>query len=33
MGGYGHSRAGGLLFGGVTRSLLKACLFTLLIAR
>jgi nucleotide-binding universal stress UspA family protein len=33
MGGYGHSRAGELLFGGVTRTLLKGCALPLLIAR
>lgn len=33
MGGYGHNRAGELLFGGVTRSLLKACPLPLLITR
>lgn len=33
IGGYGHSRAGELLFGGVTRSLLKACPLPLLISR
>jgi nucleotide-binding universal stress UspA family protein len=32
-GGYGHSRAGELLFGGVTRSLLRGCALPLLIAR
>ena len=32
MGGYGHSRAGEFLFGGVTRSLLKDCPIALLIA-
>jgi len=33
MGGYGHSRAGEFLFGGVTRALLKDCPIALLIAR
>jgi nucleotide-binding universal stress UspA family protein len=33
MGGYGHSRAGELLFGGVTRTLLRECPLPLLIAR
>jgi nucleotide-binding universal stress UspA family protein len=33
MGGYGHSRAGELLFGGVTRSLLKGCALPLFISR
>ena len=32
MGSYGHNRAGEFLFGGVTRSLLKACPLPLLIA-
>lgn len=32
MGGYGHSRAGELLFGGVTRELLRDCSLTLVIA-
>jgi nucleotide-binding universal stress UspA family protein len=32
MGAYGHSRAGGFLFGGVTRSLLKKCPFCLIMA-
>ena len=32
MGGYGHSRAGEFLFGGVTRSLLKDCPVSLIIA-
>lgn len=32
MGGYGHSRAGELLFGGVTRALLGACPITLILA-
>jgi nucleotide-binding universal stress UspA family protein len=32
MGGYGHSRAGEFLFGGVTRSLLKDSPIALLIA-
>jgi nucleotide-binding universal stress UspA family protein len=32
MGGYGHNRAGEFLFGGVTRSLLKACPVALVIA-
>lgn len=32
MGGYGHSRAGEFLFGGVTRSLLKECPVPLLVA-
>ena len=32
MGGYGHNRAGELLFGGVTRSLLKACPVALVLA-
>lgn len=32
MGGYGHRRAGQFLFGGVTRSLLKACPVSLLMA-
>lgn len=32
MGGYGHSRAGEFLFGGVTRALLKDCPIALLIA-
>lgn len=32
-GGYGHSRAGELLFGGVTRSLLRECALPLLISR
>lgn len=31
MGGYGHSRAGELLFGGVTRALLRACPFALVL--
>ena len=33
MGGYGHSRAREFLFGGVTRSLLKACPIPLIMAR
>lgn len=33
MGAFGHSRAGEFLFGGVTRSLLKACEVPLLMAR
>lgn len=33
MGGYSHSRAGELLFGGVTRSLLKQCPVSLFVAR
>jgi nucleotide-binding universal stress UspA family protein len=33
MGGYSHSRAGELLFGGVTRSLLKECPVSLFVAR
>jgi nucleotide-binding universal stress UspA family protein len=33
MGGYGHSRAGELLFGGVTRTLLRECPLPLLITR
>lgn len=33
MGGYGHSRAGELLFGGVTRTMLTECPLPLLIAR
>lgn len=33
MGGYGHSRVGEFLFGGVTRSLLKDCPVPLVIAR
>ena len=32
MGGYGHSRAGEFLFGGVTRALLKDCPIALLMA-
>lgn len=32
MGGYGHSRAGEFLFGGVTRTLLKACPLALVLA-
>jgi nucleotide-binding universal stress UspA family protein len=32
MGGYGHSRAGEFLFGGVTRALLKECPVALLMA-
>jgi nucleotide-binding universal stress UspA family protein len=32
IGGYGHSRAGEFLFGGVTRSLLKTCPLPLLVA-
>jgi nucleotide-binding universal stress UspA family protein len=32
MGGYGHSRAGEFLFGGVTRELLRASATPLLIA-
>jgi nucleotide-binding universal stress UspA family protein len=32
MGGYGHNRAGEFLFGGVTRSLLKACPVALVLA-
>ena len=33
IGGYGHSRTGELLFGGVTRALLKGCALPLLISR
>jgi nucleotide-binding universal stress UspA family protein len=33
MGGYGHSRAGEILFGGVTRTLLKGCALPLFISR
>lgn len=33
MGGYGHSRAGEFLFGGVTRGVLRACPVSLLMAR
>jgi nucleotide-binding universal stress UspA family protein len=33
MGAYGHSRAREILFGGVTRSLLKACTLPLVLAR
>jgi nucleotide-binding universal stress UspA family protein len=33
MGSYGHSRTGELLFGGVTRALLKGCALPLLISR
>ena len=33
MGGYGHSRIGELVFGGVTRSLLKEGPLPLVIAR
>ena len=32
MGGYGHSRAGEFLFGGVTRALLKECPVPLVLA-
>lgn len=32
MGGYGHTRAGEFLFGGVTRSLLKKCPISLVVA-
>jgi nucleotide-binding universal stress UspA family protein len=32
LGGYGHTRAGELLFGGVTRSLLQRCPISLMIA-
>jgi nucleotide-binding universal stress UspA family protein len=33
MGGYSHSRAGELLFGGVTRSLLKNCPVALVMSK
>lgn len=33
MGGYGHSRAGEFLFGGVTRDALRACPISLLMSR
>jgi nucleotide-binding universal stress UspA family protein len=33
MGGYGHSRAGEFLFGGVTRGVLRACPVSLLMSR
>lgn len=33
MGGYGHSRTGEIVFGGVTRTLLKECALPLLISR
>ena len=32
MGGYGHSRAGEFLFGGVTRALLKRCPIALVVS-
>jgi nucleotide-binding universal stress UspA family protein len=32
MGAYSHTRAGELLFGGVTRALLRACPVTLVMA-
>jgi nucleotide-binding universal stress UspA family protein len=33
MGAYGHNRAREILFGGVTRSLLKECSLPLVLAR
>jgi nucleotide-binding universal stress UspA family protein len=32
MGGYGHSRAGEFLFGGVTRALIKECPIALVLS-